>query len=289
MTAQDRIRLTDRLASLYLEIDGSSLGNPGPAGAGVVIRDARGQPLAEISAFLGEDTNNGAEYRALLLGLEAAREMGARRVEVKADSELLVSQVRGWYRVRVPRLRELCHQARAWLEEFDSWGIEHVPREANARADELARRAAREAAGRETSSRGRVVVSACLAGVRCRYDGTSSPLQEVEKLLAEGRALPVCPEQLGGLPTPREPAEIEGGDGFLVLEGKARVFNRRGEEVTAAFVRGAEESLRLARLAGCARAILREGSPSCGVSPAGVTSALFSREGIAVEGRRPGR
>lgn len=253
-----------------------------------MIRDAEGRPLVEISASLGEETNNAAEYRALILALEAAREMGARGVRVKADSELLVSQVKGIYRVRVPRLRELWARAKELLGQFASWEIFHVPREENSRADELARRAAEEGAGlRKPPPEGRVLVSACLAGVRCRYDGSSSPVEEVELLVERGRAVPVCPEQLGGLPTPREPAEIEGGDGFAVLEGRALVRNRQGEDVTGTFLRGAEESLRLARLARCTRAVMREGSPSCGVFPAGVTSALLLREGIKVEGRRP--
>jgi len=101
-----------------------------------------------------------------------------------------------------------------------------------------------------------------------------------ETLLKRFRLIPVCPEQLGGLPTPRPPAEILGGDGADVLSGTARVINLRGEEVTEAFMRGAEEVLRLARLLGVRRAFLKAKSPSCGLEPLGVTAALLLREGL---------
>ena len=125
-----------------------------------------------------------------------------------------------------------------------------------------------------------VLVSACLLGLRTRYDGgrLSEPLAEA--LLGHYRVIPVCPEQLGGLPTPRPPAEILGGDGAEVLSGTARVVNAQGEDVTRAFLCGAEEVLRLARLFGVRRAFLKAGSPSCGLDPLGVTAALLLREGL---------
>jgi len=136
------------------------------------------------------------------------------------------------------------------------------------------------------------VVSACLAGVRCRYDGLSKGRGEFERLVAEGKAILVCPEQLGGLPTPRVPMEIRGGDGGDVLDGKARVVDEDGTDRTAEMVRGAEEALRIARLAGADEAILKERSPSCGVraivrsgdtvAGSGVAAALFARAGIPV-------
>ncbi|MGE4299194.1 MAG: DUF523 domain-containing protein [Desulfovibrionaceae bacterium] len=98
------------------------------------------------------------------------------------------------------------------------------------------------------------LVSACLAGVACRYDGTAVPCDAVRELVRQGRALPVCPEQLGGLPTPRPPAELVGD----------RVRTRQGQDVTEAFARGAEEALRLALDAGCVGAVLKARSPSCG-------------------------
>lgn len=99
-----------------------------------------------------------------------------------------------------------------------------------------------------------ILVSACLAGVRCRYDGGHNRFEPVVALMKAGRALPVCPEQLGGLPTPREPCEIREG----------RVWTFSGADATAPFRRGAEEAFRLARLADCRRAILKARSPSCG-------------------------
>ena len=98
------------------------------------------------------------------------------------------------------------------------------------------------------------VVSACLAGEPCRYDGGCSPSPAVQRLIRAGQALPVCPETLGGLPTPRVPSEIRGG----------RVVAKDGTDVTDAFTRGAEEALRLAHENGCAAAILKARSPSCG-------------------------
>ncbi|MFP4031505.1 MAG: DUF523 domain-containing protein [Desulfococcaceae bacterium] len=99
-----------------------------------------------------------------------------------------------------------------------------------------------------------ILVSACLAGVRCRYDGGHNRFDPVVEMVRAGEALPVCPEQLGGLTTPREPAEIRDG----------RVWTVSGTDVTAAFQRGAEEAFRLGKLIGCRRAILKARSPSCG-------------------------
>ncbi|MBU1002886.1 MAG: DUF523 domain-containing protein [Proteobacteria bacterium] len=100
----------------------------------------------------------------------------------------------------------------------------------------------------------RYVVSACLAGVNCRYDGQATPVAAVLELLRQGRALPVCPEQLGGLGTPRPCCELQGD----------RVLDTQGHDVTEAFERGAAEALRLARLFGASLAILKSRSPSCG-------------------------
>jgi len=135
-------------------------------------------------------------------------------------------------------------------------------------------------------------VSACLAGVACRYDGESSPDQEVISLVETHRALPLCPEQLGGLPTPREPAEMQGGDGADVLLGKAIVLDRGGRDVTSNFLKGAAEVLRLAKLVGATEAIVKAESPSCGCgctslggkseSGDGVTVSLLKQNGITI-------
>jgi len=137
-----------------------------------------------------------------------------------------------------------------------------------------------------------VIVSACLAGVACRYDGESCPDEEVISLVETRQALPVCPEQLGGLPTPREPAEIRGGDGGDVLRGKAIVLDRRGRDVSSDFVKGASEVLRLAELVGATEAIVKAESPSCGcgsisqggrlVPGDGVTVSLLKQHGISI-------
>jgi uncharacterized protein YbbK (DUF523 family) len=139
-----------------------------------------------------------------------------------------------------------------------------------------------------------VLVSACLLGVSCRYDGRSAALASLAGLV-DGRAvLAVCPEELGGLGTPRPKACLSGGDGAAVLDGAARVVTESGEDVTAAFRRGAERALDLARAAGVEEAVLKERSPSCGASRihregeladgAGVTAALLARAGIRVRG-----
>lgn len=141
-----------------------------------------------------------------------------------------------------------------------------------------------------------VLVSACLVGVRCRYDGGSRPHPDLcEQFRQDGsRVVPVCPEQLGGLPTPRPAAEITTGDGHAVLEGKARVVDVGGADVTEVYVRGAEEAVRIARLAGCRRAWFKEKSPACGVRTirrggevcpgAGVAAALLQSSGVEVIG-----
>ncbi len=118
--------------------DGAARGNPGPAGAGVRIEDARGRRVSEAFRYLGEATNNVAEYRALILGLELARELGASEVELRADSELIVRQMTGEYRVRNVRLQELHREAQALELAFRSVGYVHIRREQNRAADRLA-------------------------------------------------------------------------------------------------------------------------------------------------------
>ncbi len=134
--------------------DGAARGNPGPAGAGVHIVDARGRRVSEASRYLGEATNNVAEYRALILGLELARELGASEVELRADSELIIRQMTGEYRVRNARLQELYQQAQALEQAFHSVGYVHVPRAQNRAADRLANLAIdqEEALGRAEKS-----------------------------------------------------------------------------------------------------------------------------------------
>ncbi len=121
--------------------DGAARGNPGPAGAGAVILDGAGRVLAKLGRFLGRQTNNVAEYEGLLLGLRRARAMGAREVEVRADSQLLVRQLEGSYAVKNEALRRLHAEALALLRAFDRYQVVHVPRGENKLADEMSNRA----------------------------------------------------------------------------------------------------------------------------------------------------
>ncbi len=136
-----------------------------------------------------------------------------------------------------------------------------------------------------------IIVSACLAGYRCRYDGKIVPDRQIVDLVKSGKAVPVCPEMLGGLPCPRVPAERTPDGRYVVA--------RDGKDVTEAFVRGAEETLRLAALYGCNHAILKARSPSCGMGEIydggfsntlrtgnGVTTDLLLAHGITVESKQ---
>jgi ribonuclease HI len=127
--------------SLVAYIDGGSRGNPGPAGYGAVIRTLNGSPVASLSQFLGTTTNNFAEYQALLAVLRYALEHGHRAVEVVSDSELLVRQIAGGYKVRSPYLRPLWEEARQLIARLESFHIRHVLREENRAADRLANKA----------------------------------------------------------------------------------------------------------------------------------------------------
>ncbi len=126
---------------LIIYTDGAARGNPGPAGIGVILEQNDGSPVAEISDFFGITTNNHAEYLALLAGLKKAVELGAKTVMVKSDSELLVRQLQGIYRVRNERLRRLFDSCRSYIEKFSRFEIIHIPRSENKRADALANRA----------------------------------------------------------------------------------------------------------------------------------------------------
>ena len=122
---------------IVVHVDGGARGNPGPAAAAAVIESSDGQLLGEHAQLLGRTTNNVAEYRALLLGLERARELGASEVEVVGDSELIAKQVLGEYKVKNEALRPLHREATDALRGFDRWSIRTVPRAQNADADAL--------------------------------------------------------------------------------------------------------------------------------------------------------
>ncbi len=122
---------------LILHVDGGARGNPGPAAIGVVLLAPDGRVLDEVSETIGVTTNNVAEYRALLRGLERARELGATELEIVGDSELVARQVNGIYKVKHPAMRPLHAAALAALSQFEHWQMRTVPRAKNARADEL--------------------------------------------------------------------------------------------------------------------------------------------------------
>lgn len=142
----------------------------------------------------------------------------------------------------------------------------------------------------------KVLVSACLLGQPVRYDGRASGHPDLlQRWQREGRVVPLCPEVAGGLPTPRPPAEIPGGQGGAVLDGEARVVTVQGDDVSGEFLAGARLALELVRRHGIGVAVLKSGSPSCGnrevydgtfsgskVAGEGVTSALLRREGVLV-------
>jgi ribonuclease HI len=123
---------------LTLEFDGGSRGNPGPAGIGVVVRAGDGTPLVTLGRFIGRATNNVAEYRALITALQKARELGAKKVVVRGDSELVVKQMRGEYRVKNADLRTLYDEAQDLIGQFSHATIDHNYRHKNALADKLA-------------------------------------------------------------------------------------------------------------------------------------------------------
>jgi ribonuclease HI len=122
---------------VVLYVDGGARGNPGPSGIGIVIEDEDGNELLRANDYIGHATNNEAEYRALLLGLEQAHALGVRRVEIVNDSELVARQVSGEYRVKSPGLRPLHEQAVTALGRFEDWSIGSVPRARNEMADAL--------------------------------------------------------------------------------------------------------------------------------------------------------
>lgn len=140
-----------------------------------------------------------------------------------------------------------------------------------------------------------IVVSSCLAGMKVRYNGTHCMQDVIQRLVEEKKAVTVCPELMGGFTTPREPAEIQGGNGADVLDGRARVIEKSGRDVSDMYIGGAHAALKKIRELGATMVVLKEYSPSCGsamiydgrfenrkIPGNGVTTALLEREGIEV-------
>lgn len=122
-------------------VDGAARGNPGEAGCGAVIFDENGGALGELHRYLGRTTNNVAEYEGLLLGLERVLHLGGKRLRIESDSQLLVRQLNGLYRVKNEKLKTLHQRASGLLRRLEAWRIIHIPRENNRLADRLANRA----------------------------------------------------------------------------------------------------------------------------------------------------
>ena len=133
---------------VVVHVDGGARGNPGPAAIGVVVSDCDGEVLDEVAEPIGVATNNVAEYRALLRGVERAAALGAREAEFVNDSELVAKQLNGLYKVKHPAMKPLYEEAVTALRGFERWKIRSVPRAQNARADALVNRALDASAGR---------------------------------------------------------------------------------------------------------------------------------------------
>jgi ribonuclease HI len=134
-------KAVERPPRVRLFTDGAARGNPGPAGAGAVIVSPAGHVMAKVGKFLGESTNNVAEYTGLILGLKRAKAMGIKELDVFSDSELLVKQLAGDYAVKADHLKPLHDEAQALLKSFPDVYVAHIPREQNAAADEMSNRA----------------------------------------------------------------------------------------------------------------------------------------------------
>ena len=141
-------------AAIVAYCDGGSRGNPGPAGYGVYIEDGKGAVIGELGEFVGRKTNNFAEYSGLLAALQFALDHGYRRLKVVSDSELMVKQIKGQYRVNSPELRPLYEEAKRRIRELDSFQIQHVLREKNRHADRLANEAMDRGMGKSQDAAG---------------------------------------------------------------------------------------------------------------------------------------
>lgn len=137
---------------LIANVDGGARGNPGPAGYGVFIEDESGRPVAELSEYLGHKTNNYAEYSGLLAALSYALDHGAKALRVISDSELMVKQIKGQYKVNSPSLKDLHGEAKRLIRQLERFEIRHVLREKNVQADRLANMAMDKGMGKTTSA-----------------------------------------------------------------------------------------------------------------------------------------
>jgi ribonuclease HI len=163
-------------ASHRANIDGGSRGNPGPASYGVVVRDAKGAIVARLKKYIGRATNNVAEYYGLIAALDYAQAHAIRALHIESDSELLVKQMRGQYKVKSEELRPLFERAKKMSAAFDSFGINHVYREQNKEADALANEALDETAG--STPAGGAQMTAKSTGSKASTDAPASDGKE---------------------------------------------------------------------------------------------------------------
>lgn len=205
---------------ITLQFDGGSRGNPGPAGIGVVLLTGDGTPLVTLGRFIGRATNNVAEYKALIAALQEAKRLGARNIIVRGDSELIIKQMRGEYRVKHPDLRPLYEQAKALYREFAAAKIEHNLRQHNTLADKLANLAMdRKAEVRDIADAGKGSGSAVSTEAADALDAPSPVSPEPGDRFACGRC--GCVIQVA-TPSPIRPHQLKP---FVCQCG-----NRMGEE-----------------------------------------------------------
>lgn len=171
-------------AAYRANIDGGSRGNPGPAAYGVVIRDAKGDIVARLKKYIGRMTNNVAEYYGLIAALDYMQSQGIRALRIESDSELLVKQMRGQYKVRSPELQPLFERARKMSQSLESFRIDHVYREQNREADALANEAMDEVEGGSVKS----AKAAAAAPTPAAKSETRAPVGEVRKIRARFRS-----------------------------------------------------------------------------------------------------
>jgi ribonuclease HI len=172
-------------AAYRANIDGGSRGNPGPAAYGVVIRDAKGDIVARLKKYIGRMTNNVAEYYGLIAALDYMQSQGIRALRIESDSELLVKQMRGQYKVRSPELQPLFERARKMSQSLESFRIDHVYREQNREADALANEAMDEVEGGGAKS---AKAAAAAAPTPAAKSETRAPVGEVRKIRARFRS-----------------------------------------------------------------------------------------------------
>jgi ribonuclease HI len=196
-----------KLASHRANIDGGSRGNPGPASYGVVVRDANGQIVAKLKKYIGRATNNVAEYYGLIAALDYAQAHAIRALHIESDSELLVKQMRGQYKVKSEELRPLFERAKKMSATFDSFGINHVYREQNQDADALANEALDETAG--TPAGGGAMSAKSTGGKAAPLVGSTASTDGAAVSASTGKAVASAPAKPAAKHDPSIPRKVK--------------------------------------------------------------------------------